>query len=65
MASRLTLRIQEKLSRLTGSEQKIARVILENQGIVETHTATELANLAGVSKATTARFFRTLGYADF
>src|SRR5262245_12858489 len=29
------------------------------------HSATELAEMAGVSKATTARFFRTLGYADF
>lgn len=65
MASRLILRIHEKQARLTGSEQKIAHVLLENQGIVETHTATELANLAGVSKATTARFFRNLGYADF
>ncbi|MEM6383158.1 MAG: MurR/RpiR family transcriptional regulator [Pseudomonadota bacterium] len=65
MASRLILRIHEKQPRLTGSEQKLAHVLLENQGIVETHTATELANLAGVSKATTARFFRNLGYADF
>lgn len=65
MASRLILRIQERFSRLTSSEQKIATVLLENQGLVETHTATELASQAGVSKATTARFFRTLGYADF
>lgn len=65
MATRLTLRIHEKLARLTESESKIANIILNNQGIIETHTATELANLAGVSKATTARFFRTLGYADF
>lgn len=65
MASRLILRIQEKFSRLTSSEQRIATVLLENQEIVETHTATELAAFAGVSKATTARFFRTLGYANF
>ncbi|MEM1288316.1 MAG: MurR/RpiR family transcriptional regulator [Pseudomonadota bacterium] len=65
MASRLILRIHEKQRRLTGSEQKLAHVLLENQGIVETHTATELASLAGVSKATTARFFRNLGYSDF
>ncbi|WP_353471453.1 MurR/RpiR family transcriptional regulator [Salipiger sp. H15] len=65
MASRLILRIQEKYSRLTSSEQKIATVLIENQGLVETHKATELAALAGVSKATTARFFRSLGYADF
>lgn len=65
MASRLVLRIQEKMARLTGSERKIAEVILNNQSIIETHTATELAGMAGVSKATCARFFRTLGYADF
>ncbi|WP_127903535.1 MurR/RpiR family transcriptional regulator [Solirhodobacter olei] len=65
MASRLVLLIQEKMARLTVSERKIAEVILNNQGIIETHTATELAAMAGVSKATCARFFRTLGYADF
>ncbi|MCT8328318.1 MurR/RpiR family transcriptional regulator [Albidovulum sediminis] len=65
MASRLILRIQERQRRLTSSEQKIAQILLDNQSLVETHTATELAGLAGVSKATTARFFRTLGYADF
>lgn len=65
MASRLILRIQERQGRLTSSEKKIAQVLLGNQGLVETHTATELASLAGVSKATTARFFRNLGYSDF
>ena len=65
MASRLILRIHEKHARLTSSEQKIASVLIENQGLIETHTATELANMAGVSKATTARFFRSLGYVDF
>jgi DNA-binding MurR/RpiR family transcriptional regulator len=65
MASRLILRIQERTSRLTASEKKIAQVLLQNQSLIETHTATELAALAGVSKATTARFFRSLGYADF
>jgi DNA-binding MurR/RpiR family transcriptional regulator len=65
MASRLILRIHEKHARLTSSEQKIANVLVENQSIIETHTATELANMAGVSKATTARFFRSLGYVDF
>ncbi|MEM6741114.1 MAG: MurR/RpiR family transcriptional regulator [Pseudomonadota bacterium] len=65
MASRLILRIQERRAALTTSERKIAEVIEGNQMVVETHTATELAAMAGVSKATTARFFRTLGYADF
>ena len=65
MASRLVLRIQERSARLTSSEKKIAQVLLQNQNLVETHTATELAAKAGVSKATTARFFRSLGYVDF
>jgi DNA-binding MurR/RpiR family transcriptional regulator len=65
MATRLTLRIQERMGRLTQSESKIAAVLLQNQAFLETHTATELAAMAGVSKASAARFFRTLGYADF
>lgn len=40
MASRLILRIQEKQARLTSGEKKIAKTILENQDIIETHTAT-------------------------
>ena len=65
MATRLTLRIQERIIRLTPSEQKLAALLLENQALIETHTATELASLSGISKATTARFFRSLGYNDF
>ncbi len=65
MAARLTLRLQERISKLTASEQKLAALLLENQALIETHTATELSGLAGVSKATTARFFRNLGYTDF
>jgi DNA-binding MurR/RpiR family transcriptional regulator len=65
MATRLTLRIQERISRLTRAEQKIAALLLENHALIETHSATEMAGLAGVSKATAARFFQSLGYADF
>lgn len=65
MATRLTLRIQERMARLTPAETKIAAVLLENHALLETHSATELAGFAGVSKASAARFFRTLGYADF
>ena len=38
---------------------------MNNDGLAETQTATELARAAGVSKASAARFFRNLGYADF
>ena len=48
MASRLILRIQERSARLTSSEKKIAQVLLRKQSLVETHTATELAALAGL-----------------
>ena len=65
MGTRLTLRLQERISRLTNAEQKLALVMLENQALIETHSAKELSSLAGVSEATTARFFRNLGYTDF
>lgn len=65
MSTRLALRVQENMARLTVSEQKLAQVILHDPAMIETHSATELARIAGVSKATAARFFRTLGYSDF
>ena len=65
MASRLVLRIQERYSRLTAGEQKLAQLILDRQEDILTHSATEIAEMAGVSKATAARFFQHLGYADF
>ena len=42
-----------------------AALLLENQALIETHSATELSTFARVSKATTARFFRNLGHNDF
>lgn len=65
MASRLVLRIQERYQRLTAGEQKLAQLILDRQDDILTHSATEIAEMAGVSKATAARFFQHLGYADF
>src|SRR5882757_390853 len=65
MASRLVLRIQERFQRLTAGEQKLAKLILDQQDDILTHSATEIADMAGVSKATAARFFQHLGYADF
>ncbi|MBW3096189.1 MurR/RpiR family transcriptional regulator [Pseudohoeflea coraliihabitans] len=65
MASRLILRIQERYSKLTAGEQKLAQLILEREHDILTHSATEIAEMAGVSKATAARFFQHLGYADF
>lgn len=65
MASRLVLRIQERYQKLTAGEQKLARLVMEGQDDTLTQSATELAERAGVSKATAARFFQHLGYADF
>lgn len=65
MASRLTLRVQDQLARLSPGEAKLGRLILDTPDLVAEHSATELARLAGVSKATAARFFRSLGYEDF
>ena len=65
MASHLVLRIEERYSKLTAGEQKLARLVLDRQNDIMTYSATEIAEMAGVSKATAARFFRHLGYADF
>jgi len=65
MATRLALRIQERFEGLTASERKLAELLLDRPDEILTFSATELASLVGVSKATAARFFRNLGYADF
>lgn len=65
MATRLALRIQERFESLTASERKLASLLLDRPDEILTFSATELAGLVGVSKATAARFFRNLGYADF
>lgn len=65
MASRLTLRVQEQLASLSPGEAKLGRLLLDSPDLVAERSATDLARLAGVSKATAARFFRSLGYEDF
>ncbi|MEZ5668706.1 MAG: MurR/RpiR family transcriptional regulator [Alphaproteobacteria bacterium] len=65
MSTRLSLRIQDCFERLTAGERKLAEVILGNPDDILSYSATELAGMAGVSKSTAARFFRTLGYGDF
>lgn len=65
MATRLALRIQDRFERLAPSERKLAELLLEREDEILTYSATELAGLAGVSKATAARLFRSLGYRDF
>ena len=65
MSTRLSLRIQERFEKLSPSEQKLAGILLERQDDILTYSATEMAQLAGISKATAARFFKSLGYSDF
>ncbi|MQT14277.1 MurR/RpiR family transcriptional regulator [Segnochrobactrum spirostomi] len=65
MSTRLSLRIQERFEDLSPSERKLAALLLEHHADILTYSATEMADLAGVSKATAARLFRSLGYADF
>lgn len=65
MTTRLTLAIQEHHDQLSPSERKLAELLLERADDMLTYSATELAAMAGVSKATAARLFRSLGYAGF
>jgi DNA-binding MurR/RpiR family transcriptional regulator len=65
MSTRLALRIQERYEKLAPSERRLAALVLEREDEILTYSATELAEMAGVSKATAARLFRSLGYSDF
>ncbi|MGB1109110.1 MAG: MurR/RpiR family transcriptional regulator [Gammaproteobacteria bacterium] len=58
-------RIREHYDSLPPSERKLADLLLDFPGDVASYTATELAELAGVSKAAVSRFFRRLGYESF
>jgi len=46
-------------------ERRLADLLLEDVGILHVSTAGELAERAGVSKATAARLFRRLGYSGY
>lgn len=65
MSTRLTLAIQEHWESLSPSERKLAALLLERADDLLAYSASEMAGMAGVSKATAARLFRSLGYADF
>ena len=63
------LRIEERIAAtrmdLSPQERKAAATLLEHLDDLATYRAAELAQLAGVSKATMSRLFRSLGFADF
>jgi len=63
------VRIDERIAAhhrdLSPQERRAAATLLEHLDDLATYRAAELATLAGVSKATMSRLFRSLGYADF
>lgn len=59
------LRVSRKLSEMHPAERRIGEFILEFPGDLATYSATELAQLAGVSSATVSRFIKTLGYGTY
>lgn len=65
MSTRLTLAIQERYEALSPSERKLAELLLQRADDLLAYSASEMAAMAGVSKATAARLFRSLGYSDF
>ncbi|ADG75672.1 transcriptional regulator, RpiR family [Cellulomonas flavigena DSM 20109] len=62
---RLDERVAARYAELPPQERKGADVLLEHFGDLATYSAAELAALAGVSKATMSRLFRSLGFDDF
>ena len=64
-SARLSERILEIFDDLTRSERLLADHFLESPDSLVLHTAEEISRQAGVSKATTARFFKRLGFPSF
>jgi DNA-binding MurR/RpiR family transcriptional regulator len=62
MSSPLARCIRDVYDRLPTGERRLADVILGMQSDLAAYSATELAERAGVSKATAARLVRRLGY---
>jgi DNA-binding MurR/RpiR family transcriptional regulator len=58
-------RIRVHYQSLPPSERKLADLILDFPGDIAGYSATELAHLAGVSKAAATRLFQRLGYSSF
>ena len=63
--SRIDQRIAARYSELSPQERRGADVLLAHLDDLAIYRAAELADLAGVSKATMSRLFRHLGYDDF
>ncbi|MBS1210831.1 MAG: RpiR family transcriptional regulator [Proteobacteria bacterium] len=61
----LDARIRAQYASLSAADRKLADALVAHQHELLSYSATELAQLAGVSKASAARFFRRLGFDDF
>ncbi len=61
----LESRIRDHYGALPSSERKIADLILDFPGEIAAYSATELAELAGGSKAAVTRLTRRLGFSNF
>jgi len=64
-SARLPERILEIFDDLTKSERLLADHFIENTDSLVLHTAAEISEQVKVSKATTARFFKRLGFPSF
>lgn len=58
-------RIEALVEPLPDSERKLAELLTAQQILLATHSATELATLAGSSKAAVTRFIQRVGYKSF
>lgn len=58
-------RVRQRLPDLHPAERRLAEQVLEFPGDMASYSASELAELAGVSNATVTRFVQSLGYRNF
>lgn len=64
-ADTIEARIRRRYPEMSEADRKLADVLVVQDRQLAAYTATELAALAGVSKASMARFIRRLGFTDF
>lgn len=61
----LSHRILEVYDELSRSERRLADLLLENPDALVLNSSTELSDTIGISRATTTRFFKRIGYTSF
>lgn len=65
MKENLSHRILEAYENLSRSERRLADLLLENPDALVLNSSTELSETSGVSRATTTRFFKRIGYTSY